>query len=87
MARVPAEDIKQVATTINGREYRARNGFFDMPDRDARIHLKSAEYGSSWNAAGVPNPGVGFHCEPCNRGSFFIRCGKCGGQCERENTR
>lgn len=81
--RVPAEDIKQVATVIDGREYRARNGFFEMPSSDASIHLRSGDYGSSWNAAGVVNPSVGFHCTTCNRGTFFIRCGKCGGTCEK----
>lgn len=84
--RVPAEDIKQVETVIDGRKYRARNGFFEMPTGDAKIHLRSGDYGASWNAAGVVNPSVGFHCQPCNRGSYFIRCGKCGGPCEKEST-
>jgi len=27
---------------------------------------------------------VGYRCPACNHGSFFVRCGKCGGTCERE---
>jgi hypothetical protein len=84
--RVPAEDIKQVATVIDGREYRAVGGFFDMPDRDARVHLASANYGSSWNAArgATGCRALGYRCPKCKHGSFFKRCGKCGADCKRE---
>lgn len=84
--RVPAEDIKQVATVIDGREYRAHNGFFDMPSADASVHLRSGDYGSSWNAAGVAKSGAGYRCTDCGFGSFFIRCSRCGGSCQKGNN-
>lgn len=84
--RVPAEDIKQVATVIDGREYRARNGFFEMPSGDASIHLRSGDYGSSWNAAGVARAGSGYRCNECGFGSFFIRCGRCSGTCQKASN-
>jgi hypothetical protein len=83
--RVPAEDIKQIATVIDGREYRARAGWFEMPEHHARAHLQSAGYGQSWQTAGVTaRRRVGFRCGACGRGSFFKRCGKCGAECIRE---
>lgn len=83
--RVPAEDRRQVQTQIDGRLYTARGGFFDMPDRDAKVHLKSAGYGH-WGIAGAVKPSTGFRCAACNFGSFFKRCGKCGAECVREGA-
>lgn len=85
--RVPAEDIKQVATVINGTEYRARDGFFDMPDAHAKAHLASGNLPSSWNAAhgATGRRALGYRCPACAHGSFFTVCGKCGSTCEREN--
>lgn len=85
MVRVPAEDIRQVQTDINGRRYTARGGFFEMPEGDAKIHLKAGGYGSSWNAAGVTGARrVGYRCPDCDFGSFFVRCSRCGAECCRE---
>lgn len=83
--RVPAEDIRQVATVIDGREYRARDGFFDMPNRDASVHLASANYGGSWTAmrGATGRRALGYRCPACNHGSYFKRC-KCGAECEKE---
>lgn len=81
--RVPAEDRRQVQTSIDGRLYTARGGFFDMPDRDARVHLKSAGYGH-WGITGASRRRDGFRCAACNFGSFFKRCGKCGADCVKE---
>lgn len=85
--RVPAEDIKQVATVIDGTEYRAQGGFFEMPDRHAKAHLESGNLGRSWNAArgATGRRAVGYRCPVCGHGSFFRRCGKCGTDCERED--
>jgi hypothetical protein len=82
--RVPAEDRRQVQTEINGRRYTARDGFFEMPERDARIHLKSADMPGSWQVRGVPEPSRGYRCPGCGFGSFFVRCSRCGGTCTRE---
>lgn len=83
--RVRVEADRQVATVINGSEYRANRGYFDMPDHHVKAHL---------NAANLPNPPAagpvgrwtGYRCvDPeCGFGSFFTSCGRCGGPCERE---
>jgi len=82
--RVPAEDRRQVQTQIDGRLYTARDGFFEMPDRDAKVHMKSAGYGH-WNVAGVVKPQAGYRCPGCGFGSFFRRCSRCGSECEKES--
>lgn len=87
--RVPAEDRRQVQTEINGRRYTARSGFFDMPESDAKAHMKSAGYGTSWNAAhgATGAPTVGYRCTLCGFGSFFKRCSRCAADtCIKENT-
>ena len=83
---MPAEDIKQVATVIDGHEYRADRGFFDMPDHHAKAHLESGNLPGSWNAArgATGRRAVGYRCPACSHGSFFAVCGKCGTACERE---
>lgn len=82
--RVPAEDIRQVATVIDGREYRAQAGFFEMPEPHAKAHLASANYGH-WGVPGVTGRrSLGYRCPVCKHGSFFKRCGKCGAECEKE---
>lgn len=82
--RVPAEDRRQVATVIGGREYRARDGFFELPDRAAQAHLAESGYGRSWQTPGVPAPRGGRRCVDCGFGSFFTVCGRCGGECVPE---
>ena len=87
--RVPAEDRRQVQTEINGRRYTARGGFFEMPESDAKVHMKSAGYGASWNVArGATGAGsVGYRCTLCGFGSFFKRCSRCAADtCIKENT-
>lgn len=76
--RVPAEDRRQIAQVIEGREYRARDGWFDMPDRHATMHLRSAGYGRAWPVAGVPARNVGHTCAACGFVAWFIVCGRCG---------
>lgn len=84
--RVPAEDIKQVQTDIDGVRYTAKNGYFEMPERHAKAHLASGNLPKSWNAArgATGRPQVGYRCPGCGHGSFFKRCGKCGADCQRE---
>ena len=81
--RVPAEDIKQVRSSINGREYVANRGWFDMPDHDARVHLKAANMPTP-NLGGVVTLHAGFRCGGCGFASHFVTCSRCGGICERE---
>lgn len=81
--RIRAEDLKQVSTVIDGRRYDARRGYFEMPDRDARMHAQSANLPMPSAALPVGRRS-GFRCE-CGFGTFFTTCSRCGGSCEREN--
>jgi len=82
--RVPAEDIKQVQHDINGVRYTARDGWFNMPDEHARIHLAAANMPTP-NLARVGRGRVGYRCASCGFGSFFATCSRCGATCERES--
>lgn len=83
--RVGAEDRRQIATTINGREYHARGGYFDFGDnaRDAKAHMQSGNLPAP-ALSGATSRKLGFRCPACGHGSFFATC-KCGGACERED--
>lgn len=84
--RVPAEDIRQVATVIDGHHYMAKNGFFDMPDHHAAAHLAAGNLPAAWNAArgATGRRAVGYRCGDCGFGSHFTTCSRCGGTCTRE---
>lgn len=87
LVRTPAEDRRQVATQIGGIEYRARDGYFQMPESHARLHRQSANLPASSPATGPVGRSVGRRCLACGFGSFFVVCSRCGGQCEREGGR
>ncbi len=76
MVRVPAEDRMQMAQVVDGVEYRARDGFFEMPEHHARAHLESAGYGS-WHVPGIASRAAGHRCE-CGFATFFRKCSRCG---------
>jgi hypothetical protein len=81
--RVPAEDIRNVQTDVDGIRYTARNGFFEMPERDARAYLQSANM--PWpNIVGATRRRIGYRCGACGFGSFFRICSRCGNPCEKE---
>jgi hypothetical protein len=75
----------QVAQVVDGVEYRANRGWFDMPDHHAAAHLRSAGFGRAWQIPGIPPSSSGFRCPECGHGSFFKRC-KCGAECVRESS-
>lgn len=81
--KIRAEDRRQVATVIGGREYRARNGYFELPDAAAKIHREAANLPAPATALPVGRRG-GFRCTACGFGTFFTTCSRCGGACERE---
>lgn len=86
MTRVPAEDIKHVAVTVEGREYRSNRGFFEVDNpRHAAAILAEGGFGKSWQTAGPVAPSLGYRCPECGFGSLFVRCGRCGEQCMRES--
>jgi hypothetical protein len=66
----------------SGRRYRARDGIYDVPDRDAKALLKAG--GALPNQLGATSAGTGFRCEACRFGSFFTTCSRCGGTCTKE---
>lgn len=77
MTRVPAEDRRQVEQQIGGTIYRARDGFFEMPDHHAKLHLASANYGRGW-VSGLVAKSSGRTCAACGFVGWFIKCGRCG---------
>lgn len=81
--RVRVEGGNQVATVINGREYRANRGYFEMDDRDVKAHLNASNLPTP-SAAGPVGRRAGYRCTGCGFGTFFTTCGRCGGHCERE---
>jgi hypothetical protein len=85
MVRVAAEDRRQVATAINGREYRARDGYFRMTEADAAAHRRSGNLPASAAAEPVGRRG-GYRCDGCGFGSFFVTCSRCGASCSRESS-
>lgn len=85
LVRVGAEDRRQVATVVNGREYRARDGYFEMPERHAKAHLAHGNLPTPPAAPPVGRSG-GYRCTKCDFGSFFVTCSQCQGTCEREGV-
>lgn len=81
--RVAAEDRRQVAQVVNGVEYRAKRGYFDMPDAHAKAHLAAGNLPTPAAALPVGRRG-GYRCVECGFGSFFTTCSRCNGECVRE---
>lgn len=81
--RVSAESSAQVATTINGVEYRARKGYFDLPPDAAKAHRAFGNLPTP-SAIGPVGRSGGYRCEACGFGSFFVTCSRCQGECTRE---
>lgn len=81
--RVRVEGVNQVATVINGTEYRANKGYFEMPDHHAKAHLRAGNLPTP-SAALPVGRAAGYRCTDCGFGSFFTVCGRCGGPCVRE---
>lgn len=77
----PAQGAKQV-DGLTGRRYTARDGIYDMHPRDARALV--AVGGFLPSLAGATSRQTGYRCPACGFGSFFRRCSRCGGICERE---
>lgn len=77
----PAKGCKQV-DGLTGRRYTARDGVYDMHPRDARALI--AEGGFAPSLTGATARSLGRRCRDCGFGSFFRRCGRCGGICEKE---
>ena len=81
--RVRAEDPRQVAQVVEGVEYRANRGYFEMPDHHAKAHLTASNLPTPSAALPVGRKAC-YRCVPCGFGSFFTTCGRCSGPCVRE---
>lgn len=77
----PAKACREV-DGVTGRRYKARDGVYDMHPRDARALVKAGGFLPS--LSGTTASGLGWRCPACSFGSFFRRCSRCGGTCERE---
>jgi hypothetical protein len=74
----------------SGRRYYARGGVrgyqqggsFEMTPGDAKAAV--AMGGAIASLVGAPSRTDGYRCGACGHGSYFARCGRCGGHCERE---
>ena len=72
--RVCAPDSAVRAVVANGREYKSKDGVYDLPPSAARKLL--AEGGFQANALRGKATG-GYDCE-CGFGSWFRVCSRCG---------
>lgn len=81
--RIAAETSAQVATNINGVEYRANRGYFEMVPEHARAHRT---FGNLPTPSAILPVGrsAGYRCPECGFASFFVTCSRCNGHCERE---
>lgn len=64
---------------MDGRRYRARDGFVEVP---AHLAERAVRYGDCFEPAGVPRAS-GFVCEECGFHALIRTCGRCGGRCHR----
>lgn len=85
LVKVAAEDRRQVQTDIGGRRYTQSGGYFHMRPEHARAHMASANLPTPPAALPVGRA-RGYRCTACGFGSFFVKCSRCGGACEREGA-
>lgn len=71
---------------VGSRRYRSRDGVYRMLPGDARM-LRAAG-GFTPTLAGTAPKGAGYRCDDpaCGFGSWFTTCGRCGGQCSKEEA-
>lgn len=69
---------------LTGRRYRARNGIYQMSDRDGRALIAAGGFAPS--LAGHTGHSIGYRCTGCGFGSYFTACSRCGGTCTREEN-
>jgi hypothetical protein len=84
---IMAEGCREI--DAGGRRHYARGGArgyeqggsFDMDDRAAALAVKA---GGAIASVGGPVRARGWVCPGCGFRAFIRRCGRCGGDCERE---
>ncbi|WP_327088540.1 hypothetical protein OIE66_40530 [Nonomuraea sp. NBC_01738] len=67
---------------LSGRRYRARDGVYEMSERDGRALVAAGGFRPS--LTGATSRAAGYRCPSDGFGSFFTTCSRCGGPCERE---
>lgn len=77
----PAKGCRQV-DGLSGRRYEARDGIYEMSARDGKALVRAGGFLPS--LAGATSRAAGYRCPVCEFGSFFRRCSRCGGDCEKE---
>lgn len=81
--RVPSESKNCVEMQVGNTVYRAKNGYFNVPEKVGRAYLK--DIGEPVPpVGGYARKGHGYHCSRCGFDGWFKKCGKCGyGRCRR----
>lgn len=80
--RVPSEQKNCIEADIGTTRYRAKNGYFEMPDHHAKMWLKATGQRAYIDATPVRRGG--YKCGKCGWEGWFKKCGKCGyGRCKR----
>jgi len=67
---------------LSGRRYTARDGIYEMSERDGRALVRAGGFVPS--LAGAASRATGYRCASCGFGAFFTTCGRCGGACSRD---
>lgn len=67
---------------LTGRRYKSRDGAYEMHPADAAKLVAIGGFVPSM--AGHAARTVGYRCGKCRFGSYFRRCGRCGGECTKE---
>lgn len=65
-----------------GRKGYEQGGSFEVDSSVAKLVVKMG--GAIASQVTAAARGVGYRCGACGFGSFIKRCGRCGGECERE---
>lgn len=84
LVRVCAPDgaVREV-DGLTGHRYRSPDGAYLMRPADARKLVAVGGFVPS--LAGITRRATGYRCHVCGFGTYFRRCGRCGGDCERES--
>lgn len=68
--------------TYQGRDYDTSTGFIDVPDQHTADVL--TRVAGCFPASNQPRGRTGWRCLECGFTTWFKKCGRCGGTCERE---
>jgi hypothetical protein len=78
----PSKGCVELDTT-RGRAKVGRDGSFDLNPADVKRLVAAGGFVPSMQ--GVASKSDGYRCTGCGFGTWFKRCSRCGGHCERES--